>query len=311
MAVATGSIAGVLFCGVFGITFLISYEQALANRIQLEKKADKYSGLLSAYVLSYLEEGYQIYLSQCALAKPRLNATKNGALDFIINRIRTDRHLYEKNSDTSHSRHTSLLLNALLIEHDENNLLTRFVDSQTGTNSEVNITPTLRAITEKTIELIPKKPFSVFNGLKTAFIGAMATFGSIAGCSAGFMGLLSGLGLISGFTVVPVIGWSVLAVAAALAGTVAIASYQQAADRHLLKEVKQERKNLFKDFEQLHHNSRVKLEALELSGKITTHQSEFNHSPSSGFRHFIPNKSRTHSLPPPGTNADPIFTACS
>ena len=48
------------------------------------------------------------------------------------------------------------------------------------------------------------------------FFAFAGTFGSIAGCSAGMSGLLTGLGLFSSFAAFPILGWGVLAVATSM-----------------------------------------------------------------------------------------------
>ncbi|ASQ46566.1 hypothetical protein [Legionella clemsonensis] len=45
------------------------------------------------------------------------------------------------------------------------------------------------------------------------FLGFVGAFGSVAGCSAGLMGMLAGLGIISGFSAVPVLGIMILILA--------------------------------------------------------------------------------------------------
>ncbi|CEK10071.1 hypothetical protein [Legionella hackeliae] len=47
----------------------------------------------------------------------------------------------------------------------------------------------------------------------SAFLGFVGAFGTIAGCSAGFMGLLAGLGIVSGFSAAPVLGIMILILA--------------------------------------------------------------------------------------------------
>ena len=49
--------------------------------------------------------------------------------------------------------------------------------------------------------------------IKSGVMGFSAAFGTIAGCSAGTLGLLVGLGVFAGLTSFPFIGWSVLAAA--------------------------------------------------------------------------------------------------
>jgi hypothetical protein len=56
-------------------------------------------------------------------------------------------------------------------------------------------------------------PLSLANKIKTGLIAFSAGFGSIAGCSAGTLGLLASMGVISGLAAVPIVGWTILGLA--------------------------------------------------------------------------------------------------
>lgn len=63
-----------------------------------------------------------------------------------------------------------------------------------------------------TLEDMKLKP-SKLQGIVTAMTGFVSTFGSVAGCSAGVSGLLTGLGLFSSFAAFPLLGWGILGTA--------------------------------------------------------------------------------------------------
>ncbi len=83
-------------------------------------------------------------------------------------------------------------------------------------NGEINKNNILKRITES----ISQQPMPIFKMLASAFSSFVGIFGSIAGCSAGFTGLLNGIGVFSSFAAFPVLGWGVL-VTAFILGTYA------------------------------------------------------------------------------------------
>ena len=60
-----------------------------------------------------------------------------------------------------------------------------------------------------------------------AFYGFVGTFGAVAGCSAGVAGLLTGLGLFSGFAAFPFVGWCILGFAFSLALFAAVSAFEE------------------------------------------------------------------------------------
>jgi len=81
---------------------------------------------------------------------------------------------------------------------------------------------------------LPKPPAPLSLTLTSGFFGFVGTFGSIAGCSAGTAGMLAGLGLFTTFAAFPLVGWSILSVAA-LFGLIVAHHSAQSADEHYQK----------------------------------------------------------------------------
>jgi hypothetical protein len=71
---------------------------------------------------------------------------------------------------------------------------------------------------------------------QTAFVAAVGTFGAIAGCMAGFVGLLSGLGLVAGFAATPLVGWATLLAALSISAYVAVNSVEQLIRRYKMRQ---------------------------------------------------------------------------
>lgn len=99
---------------------------------------------------------------------------------------------------------------------------------------------------------VQKKPMPKNKLFKTGMISGFGAFGSIAGCTAGFIGLLTGLGLVSGFSAFPIIGLGALAVAGFFAGVVAVEAGKKALQRHKMEESIRCAKILRKKLKTLH-----------------------------------------------------------
>ena len=79
--------------------------------------------------------------------------------------------------------------------------------------SEQAAAPRSKFIVEQVAKTMEYQGAPVSKVLIPAFFSFVGTFGSIAGCSAGFSGLLTGIGLFSSFAAVPLLGWGIIGVA--------------------------------------------------------------------------------------------------
>lgn len=78
----------------------------------------------------------------------------------------------------------------------------------------------------------PLKPYAFSEKCKLAMVGFTSAFGSIAGCAAGVMGLLVGVGVFTGVASVPVVGWIALGLAVGFGVMVAAAWINAACQSH-------------------------------------------------------------------------------
>jgi hypothetical protein len=90
--------------------------------------------------------------------------------------------------------------------------------------------------------------------IKMGIIGFSAAFGSIAGCAAGTIGLLTAIGVFAGLATVPVLGWSILGVATIFGLAVAAICVQSA-------HKKSKKIQLFNYYEQI--NTELNLSAIQ------------------------------------------------
>lgn len=78
--------------------------------------------------------------------------------------------------------------------------------------NKVFIKDGIKSVRDQSIHFVYDSP-PIRQQIKSAVTGFAGSFGSVAGCSAGSLGLLTALGVFPGFAAVPVVGWAVLAVA--------------------------------------------------------------------------------------------------
>lgn len=222
VALVTGSIAGFLFCAVAGGIFYLSYQNIQNKQKSLQEKKATAQTSLDEFINAYLQAINHEYEVNCDHEKQFY--TKEKASKYINEQISS--HLQTVDPAVMPLMH--LLLSKLLTLNSFDFLTAR--DDQT-----------IHQLTSKLIDGAPKTTISNATSLKAAFLGAVGAFGAIAGCTAGFVGLLSGLGLFTGFAAAPVVGWTALMVALGFAVLVGFNSARLAASRH---EIKEQRDNI-------------------------------------------------------------------
>lgn len=84
-------------------------------------------------------------------------------------------------------------------------------------------------------KMIPAPPLK--DRLHHGFISSMGVFGSIIGCSAGVMGILTGLGIMSGFAAIPFLGPLIILAGIGLGTYVAVQSVKIANEKHVKTEI--------------------------------------------------------------------------
>ncbi len=277
IALATGSVASLLFCGICCGTFLISYQNALKQNSMASEKVTKYVNKLNAQIHQLLEDGYQRYLAHSQLHSKAVDPEE--ALQFMLGWIK----FKIKKSKSPTPLHSPYLLNLLedLIEQEKSNkLLSAFIMHKI-TNEEDQALERLciKNLVNKLVLDIPLSPLPFSSSFKTGFVAFAGAFGSIAGCSAGFMGLLSGLGVISGFAALPVLGVSILGVALALAILVAAQAIRNTAELHKLNSLKSSIKLICNDLNEFHKDFDIQSRAELIAAKASDphHQPVFHH----------------------------------
>ncbi|MDI9818724.1 MULTISPECIES: hypothetical protein [unclassified Legionella] len=232
IALISGGIAGLLFCAVSGAIVYLSYQNALKEEKALKQKLERKQDTVIAFLHSYLE----ILYSDCLLERGK--STDTFTPDEIVQKMM---------AKVAKDRVDNLLVKEILSQE----IIKQFIQTKTSSEEEnqwfSEVNKLVARLTSEKAKQVPKG-----EQIKAAFLGAVGTFGAIAGCTAGFFGLLSGVGLLAGFSAVPVVGWLTLAVAFSFAVFVAINTAQQVADKHKLKQMSQNAKQMSKEVKVLY-----------------------------------------------------------
>lgn len=112
-------------------------------------------------------------------------------------------------------------------------------------------------------------------GLVAAFYGFVGTFGSIAGCSAGVAGVLTGMGLFSSFAAFPIIGLSILGVACLLGVFAGVSASIEAQETYKNNLWNQTVKTTYQSLKK--HNSNLAFPACSNSSSENDTPSSINH----------------------------------
>ncbi|CDZ76543.1 hypothetical protein BN59_00817 [Legionella massiliensis] len=194
MVVALGTGCGLLFVLVSIPVFYILYRNALEERNKIDEK-------LSRNLLLFLENSHAAYLNNyranrtaspghflCSLllaqADNEQNAIQIKFLEFINKKYPYFLQKYARYDLEQKKEWIGLIIKDFLIS--------------TNLDNELDLLDDLEV-------------------LKIAALGFIGTFGAVAGCSAGMMGVFVAMGLLAGFGAMPILGFLALA-AAVLAG---------------------------------------------------------------------------------------------
>lgn len=248
VALVTGSAASILFCFVSGVIFLMSYQNTIKKEASLQTKINNAQKDLHMLINDYLRNIFITY--QFYSKKNKSKPTEKEAIQFITKQIDLDLTFCK---DDFQMNLRSLLIHVrekvpfVLDSHDQLDLKIKAL-----TISETILPFSATAISRKSM-------------LQSAFIGAMGSFGAVAGCSAGFMGLLSGVGLLSGFAAIPIMGWVTLGLALTMALVVGYNSSRHAECRSQLKVVKQKTLSLYTDLNKFNISREIKIQAAQMA----------------------------------------------
>ncbi|OGT36256.1 MAG: hypothetical protein A3F11_06865 [Gammaproteobacteria bacterium RIFCSPHIGHO2_12_FULL_37_14] len=234
MGASTVIILGLISAGLFLLVALsITYwsyqnhlEESKELQCTIQKLEDKQHALIFDYLLAMLKE---------CLFNNRKKNINNTNIFVLVKDIKNK--ISNDISKGKYSPKTVQTLRCLLDNKQSNNILYRFVSilnhNENNVASDYNLVINFNRGEKKRLQQDIKdvctnnnnnffyRPLPYSTHIKMGMIGFAAAFGSIAGCSAGVLGLLGSAGIFSGLAVTPVVGWATLGIAFIFGLTVA------------------------------------------------------------------------------------------
>lgn len=247
LSLILGGISILLFFAISIPIFYFSYTEEQKNELSLLKQLNRNQKKLHARVEDYLQCIYTQYIQE---------SNPQSFYDYF-NRI-IDKDLQEIakiNNDSS----LYLLLN-LLRQHHE------LLQNSTPLNVRIKFVNTADTITKN----IPQKSIPFSNLIIPAFFGFVGTFGSVAGCSAGIAGLLTGLGIFTSFAAFPILGWSILGAAVIFGVIVAIDAAEKKQEQYQTKELNDEMKKMHHQLNKAILEKNLNANLLQTSDSLTS-----------------------------------------
>ncbi|KTD22996.1 Uncharacterised protein [Legionella lansingensis] len=273
-----GSVAGILFCVVSGATFYLAHEnakaEALANTQKLGRQKDKLNTILYLYL--------QNIVSDYLLSINDHHVSTEEAILFVRKKL-------QKDLQASEHKQLLLALFEALSSHRSGKTFEEFMSAKFSCLMNKTVLPDVIPIVDSLItKLICTEPTNLLSRkkmLQIMFLSAVGTFGAIAGCMAGFMGLLGGLGLLAGFAAVPLLGWATIVVALAFATIMSVNAIELASNRHELQQASSQIKSFHRYLYQLHTKElALKVDKLE-------HDTPYDQGYQQPYPFFVPNRS--------------------
>lgn len=270
ISLVLGMISVSLFLGVSVPIFYFSYQATKNSEQELQGLLKKNKSKLAASIEEYILEIKSRYTKE---------DTSDDVLTYLNKIISNDLCAVAKDSClyqllTSIQQNAGLHKSAIVLnELFWNNLSEKYGDSS----------------------------LSIKKLLLPAFFSFVGTFGSVAGCSAGVAGFLTGVGIFTSFVTMPILGWGIIVGALVMGGVAAYGALLQTKEKnrnneltHLFKKTNKQLVNMTwqRNFAQRLHHATADLQLSreqrqEFLSKITACS-----SPSTTF--FLKPKKRLH-----------------
>ncbi|STY31839.1 Uncharacterised protein [Legionella wadsworthii] len=184
LSLALGIVSITLFISVGFLIFYLSYQEQKTLEQEFQQQFIKNKTKLSIDILDYIKSIEQIYYYE----NPDLSFN-----EFF--KIKLDRDLIQ----IGRMDKTSSLYKILSIMKEE------YESNQSLPKSE--------CILQRIAHLSEDQPVPLYTKITPSFCAFVGAFGSLAGCSAGISGLLTGIGVFTSFAAFPLLGCGILAFA--------------------------------------------------------------------------------------------------
>lgn len=201
LSLTLGAISTGLFCLISIPIFYFSYQEMENNALQFEEQLQKNQKKLCADITNYINSIYENFLN---------HPEEEDFSSYLKKMLNID--LYEIAKKDTHSPLYQILL-----------IIKQQIDKK-----QLNLVVDKQAIVAEIAKHTSGKSIPYSQLLTPSFFGFVGTFGSIAGCSAGISGLLTGIGVFTSFAVFPLLGWSIIGVAVICGAIIAYKAAVQA-----------------------------------------------------------------------------------
>jgi hypothetical protein len=220
--------------------FYFSYQEMKNKEYQFQEQLEKNKQKLLADINNYVHSIYKHYLNQTMTQ------------DFIsyFKEI-----IYKDLEEIAKKDINSPLYQILQVLGRHNNVLT------------IN-----EIILEHITRDLSQKPTPLYKLLVPSFLAFVGTFGSIAGCSAGVSGLLTGMGIFTSFVAFPLLGWSIIGVAVIFGVITAVAASQDAQEEFKNNEINQLIKKIHRQFDKANFERDLDTALHETTSSVATTQ---------------------------------------
>lgn len=223
----TAIVLGTILSGLFllvaiPITYW-SYNSYLEEKNKLQRQLDEQENVFCENIIHYL----------LSLTREHWFANKRNELNHLppylsVQEIKLWIVEDIKNRRMHCDHQLFLFLHNLLEDNKSEHFLhdyVRFLNSELDvTNDYCPVTSfestKIAHLTQKLKQILPlnefksdNNPYTSLNYIRHGAVAFLAAFGSVAGCSAGLIGLLSCVGVFAGLSAVPILGWALLSTA--------------------------------------------------------------------------------------------------
>lgn len=226
LSVVFGSLAGVLFFAISIPIFYLSYKHSIYEEKQLCEKFEVNKTKLSKELYWYLDNIYEQFQIDHQLIPEEFNAER--FLIYLKEKVINDKQKAGKNGTLN-----SML--GVLLE-SESNLLEQFIKVKTSSMNENDWLKSIANAVEHTIKLIPRAKVPISALMIPLFTNVVSTFGAVAGCGAGFFGMLAAVGVFAGLSALPIVGWTILSLAVSMSIIVGVLTIENTINKIYIKQ---------------------------------------------------------------------------
>ena len=236
--ITLGAVAAGIFILVAVPIAIWSYKAYIAEREATEKKHQEEKEEVYRQLIMYL-------LAILKICQKKI-LPKESDINDVVNAMKEEMSVFQDHLKKSSKLYTLLevlktsqeeLKKIVLILKKENEIEEAREDEQQPLlKHELEVMPIIKKLSNAIFTEIESTPAPIFSRVKSGILGFCAGFGTILGCTAGTLGLLTGLGIFAGLLVMPFVGWAALGAAFLFGTLMAIGAVYHASKKIKLNE---------------------------------------------------------------------------